>query len=154
MSLPYARTTAEGVCPTARPLPTAALRPGPWWRQLQPVALRARRCGACGRRGRGDARPPGGQVLRIDKAGKTRRIYVKRRDLLRANGLQPRDLRRIDPSLSLTKTAPNITVKEDVLLINLGGVRCAAAAARPPRCRRHGSTAAAGLHGSCTAQAE
>lgn len=76
------------------------------------------RCGA-------DSRSAARQVLRIDRAGKTRRIYVKRRDLLRANGLQPRDLRRIDPSLSITKTAPAITVKENVLLINLGGVRCA-----------------------------
>jgi hypothetical protein len=66
-------------------------------------------------------------VLRIDNAGRTRRIYVKRRDLLRANGLQPRDLRRIDPSQSLTKTSPNITVKENVLLTNLGGVRWGAA---------------------------
>lgn len=64
------------------------------------------------------------QVLRIDTAGRTRRIYVKRRDLLRANGLQPRDLRRIDPSQSLTKTSPSITVKENVMLTNLGGVRC------------------------------
>ena len=64
------------------------------------------------------------QVLRIDSAGRTRRIYVKRRDLLRANGLQPRDLRRIDPSQNLTKTSPNITVKENIMLINLGGVRC------------------------------
>ena len=64
-------------------------------------------------------------MLRIDRAGKGRRIYVKRRDLLRANGLQPRDLRRIDPSLSLTKTSPTITLKENALLINLGGVRCA-----------------------------
>ena len=48
---------------------------------------------------------------------------MKRRDLLRANGLQPRDLRRIDPSQSLTKTSPNITVKENVVLTNLGGVR-------------------------------
>ena len=74
----------------------------------------AQKCWAC--------LPP--QVLRIDTAGRTRRIYVKRRDLLRANGLQPRDLRRIDPSQSLTKTSPNITVKEAVLLTNLGGVRC------------------------------
>ena len=64
------------------------------------------------------------QVLRLDMAGKTRRIYVKRRDLLRAHGLQPRDLRRIDPSLSLTKTSPNIAVKDSVVLLNLGGVRC------------------------------
>lgn len=63
------------------------------------------------------------EVLRVDNSGRKRRIYVKRRDLLRANGLQPRDLRRVDPSLSLTRTAPSITVKESVLLINLGGVR-------------------------------
>ena len=63
-------------------------------------------------------------MLRIDSAGRTRRIYVKRRDLLRANGLQPRDLRRIDPSQNLTKTSPSITVKENIVLINLGGVRC------------------------------
>lgn len=66
------------------------------------------------------------QVLRLDPAGRTRRIYVKRRDLLRGIGLQPRDLRRIDPSLgSLTKPTPNIAVKETALLIHLGGVRCA-----------------------------
>jgi hypothetical protein len=39
------------------------------------------------------------QTLRIDQAGKTRRVYVRRRDLIRAHGLQPRDLRRVDPSL-------------------------------------------------------
>ena len=50
-------------------------------------------------------------------------MYVKRRDLLRANGLQPRDLRRIDPSQGVTKTSPNISIKEHVLVINLGGVR-------------------------------
>ncbi len=64
------------------------------------------------------------QVLKLSSSGKTRRIYVKRRDLLRANHLQPRDIRRIDPSLSLTKTSPNISVKEHCLLVNLGGVRC------------------------------
>lgn len=63
------------------------------------------------------------EVLKLSASGKTRRIYVKRRDLLRANHLQPRDLRRIDPSLSLTKTSPNISVKESCLLVNLGGVR-------------------------------
>ena len=52
-------------------------------------------------------------------------MYVKRRDLLRANGLQPRDLRRIDPSQGVTKTSPNISIKEHVLVINLGGVRWA-----------------------------
>ena len=65
------------------------------------------------------------QVLRISPQGKQRRIYVKRRDLLRSNGLLPRDLRRIDPTLSVTKTSPAISIKEHVLLVNLGGVRCA-----------------------------
>jgi len=64
-------------------------------------------------------------VLRISPQGKQRRIYVKRRDLLRSNGLLPRDLRRIDPTLSVTKTSPAISIKEHVLLVNLGGVRCA-----------------------------
>lgn len=63
-------------------------------------------------------------MLRIDPHGKKRRIYVKRRDMLRSNGLLPRDLRRIDPSLSVTKTSPSISIKEHVLLVNLGGVRC------------------------------
>ena len=63
------------------------------------------------------------QVLRISPQGKQRRIYVKRRDLLRSNGLLPRDLRRIDPTLSVTKTSPAISIKEHVLLVNLGGVR-------------------------------
>lgn len=74
------------------------------------------------------------QVLRIDSAGRTRRIYVKRRDLLRANGLQPRDLRRIDPSQNLTKTSPSITVKENIVLINLGGVRCGPGACMAAPC--------------------
>lgn len=69
------------------------------------------------------------QVLKISKSGKTRKIYVRRRDLLRGHKLQPRDLRRIDPSLSLTKTSPNVTVKESCVLINLGGVRQACACA-------------------------
>ncbi|CAK0763203.1 hypothetical protein CVIRNUC_003034 [Coccomyxa viridis] len=63
------------------------------------------------------------EILRLNTLGKTRRMYVKRRDLLRANGLQPRDLRRIDPSQGVTKTSPNISIKEHVLVINLGGVR-------------------------------
>ena len=65
------------------------------------------------------------QVLRIDKSGKTNKVYIKRRDLLRRNRLLPRDLRRIDPSLSVVKTSPSINIKDHALLINLGGVRCA-----------------------------
>ena len=48
---------------------------------------------------------------------------MRRRDLIRAHGLQPRDLRRVDPSLSPTKTAPSVTIKDECILINIGGVR-------------------------------
>ncbi len=65
------------------------------------------------------------QVLRLDGGGKVRRLYVRRRDLLREYGLQPRDLRRVDPSQDFTKTAPSIAIKENVLLLNLGGIRWA-----------------------------
>ena len=68
----------------------------------------------------------GAQVLRVDRAGKTNKMYIKRRDLLRRNRLLPRDLRRIDPTLSVIKTSPSITIKDHALLVNLGGVRCAA----------------------------
>jgi magnesium transporter len=68
------------------------------------------------------------QVLRLDEAGAVRRLRIKRRDLLREHGLQPRDLRRIDPTIDFTKTSPSITIKEDVLLLNLGGIRCACSA--------------------------
>uniref|UniRef100_A0A383WIT7 Magnesium transporter n=1 Tax=Tetradesmus obliquus TaxID=3088 RepID=A0A383WIT7_TETOB len=63
------------------------------------------------------------EVLRLDEAGAVRRLRIKRRDLLREHGLQPRDLRRIDPTIDFTKTSPSITIKEDVLLLNLGGIR-------------------------------
>eukprot|EP00878_Enallax_costatus_P009886 GHUV01010323.1.p1 GENE.GHUV01010323.1~~GHUV01010323.1.p1 ORF type:complete len:671 (+),score=155.93 GHUV01010323.1:200-2212(+) len=63
------------------------------------------------------------EVLRLDEAGAVRRLRIKRRDLLREYGLQPRDLRRIDPTIDFTKTSPSITIKEDVLLLNLGGIR-------------------------------
>jgi magnesium transporter len=70
------------------------------------------------------------QVLRLDEAGAVRRLRIKRRDLLREHRLQPRDLRRIDPTIDFTKTSPSITIKEDVLLLNLGGIRCGACTAR------------------------
>ncbi|KXZ56683.1 hypothetical protein GPECTOR_1g615 [Gonium pectorale] len=63
------------------------------------------------------------EVLRLDATGRARRFFVRRRDLLREHRLQPRDLRRIDPSIDFTKTSPSITIKENVLLLNLGGVR-------------------------------
>jgi magnesium transporter len=67
------------------------------------------------------ARPQ--QVLRLDEAGAVRRLRIRRRDLLREHQLQPRDLRRIDPSLDIAKASPSITIKEDALLLSLGGVR-------------------------------
>jgi hypothetical protein len=81
------------------------------------------------------------QVLRIDKSGKTNKVYIKRRDLLRRNRLLPRDLRRIDPSLSVVKTSPSINIKDHALLINLGGVRWGH--------RLAPLAAAAGLFGTC-----
>lgn len=63
------------------------------------------------------------ETLRIDQSGRTRRIYVRRRDLVRAHGLQPRDLRRVDPSLTPGRTPPSVTIKDDCVLINVGGVR-------------------------------
>lgn len=44
--------------------------------------------------------------------------------------MQPRDLRRMDPSLSPTKTSPSITVKEECILINIGGLRAVISADR------------------------
>ncbi|GFH13360.1 uncharacterized protein HaLaN_09230, partial [Haematococcus lacustris] len=61
-------------------------------------------------------------VLRLDAAGRTRKFFVRRRDLLREYRMQPRDLRRIDPTIDFTKTSPSITIKENVLLLCLGGV--------------------------------
>lgn len=63
------------------------------------------------------------EVLRVDSSGQVRRVHVRRRDLLREHALQPRDLRRVDPSVDVSKTSPSIAVKENVLLVNLGGVR-------------------------------
>jgi hypothetical protein len=80
-------------------------------------------------------------VLRIDFTGLTYKQELKRRELLRCTGLPARDLRRIDPALSLTTSAPTLLVSDTVLLINLGQVRCGrpvlcqpCAALRPPTC--------------------
>lgn len=63
------------------------------------------------------------EVLRLDQNGKVRQGYARRRDLLREYRLQPRDLRRIDPTVDVNKTPPSITVKENVVLLCMGGVR-------------------------------
>jgi len=63
------------------------------------------------------------EVVRIDRSGKTRRLYLRRRDLIRQFDLLPRDLRRIDPTLSVTRTSPTLMPREKVLLVNVAGVR-------------------------------
>lgn len=70
-------------------------------------------------------------MLRIDARGNTAREELKRRELLRETGLPARDLRRIDPALSLTTSAPTLLVSDTVLLINLGQVRCVARVTEP-----------------------
>lgn len=66
-------------------------------------------------------RPP--QVLRIEKSGHCRRQKLLRRVVLRETGLPARDLRRIDPALSLTTSAPSLRVSDRVLLLNVASVR-------------------------------
>lgn len=66
---------------------------------------------------------PNYEVFKLDIKGKVRRVCVRRRDLLREHRLQPRDLRRIDPSVDFAKPSPSITIKENVILLNLGGIR-------------------------------
>lgn len=73
---------------------------------------------------------PNYEVLKLDNLGKVRRVCVRRRDLLREYRLQPRDLRRIDPSIDHAKPSPSITIKENVLLLNLGGIRAIVAASK------------------------
>eukprot|EP00210_Caulerpa_lentillifera_P009143 g8717.t1 len=64
------------------------------------------------------------EVIRLDSQGRNRRIYVKRRDLLRAHGLKPRDLRRIDPVWDKPQSAHSIVIKDSAFLVSLFGVRC------------------------------
>lgn len=64
------------------------------------------------------------EVLRVDNAGQHRRIYVKRRDLVRTHGLKPRDLRRIDPFWDRPQWAHSIVIKDSAFLVSLLGLRC------------------------------
>lgn len=68
--------------------------------------------------------PCSAQVLRLDKNGRARQVFARRRDLCKEHRLQPRDLRRIDPSVDVSKMPPSITIKDNVILLCLGGVRC------------------------------
>lgn len=69
-------------------------------------------------------------MTQVDEVGRVRSMFVKRRDLLREHNLQPRDLRRIDPSLELSKASPSLTIKDNCLLINMGGIRAIVTAHR------------------------
>ena len=77
--------------------------------------------------------------MRIVSSGRATKLYLKRRDLLRSFALAPRDLRRIDPHLSFTRSSPVLTIKDNVLLVQLSGVRliitAQSALLLDPRCR-------------------
>lgn len=59
----------------------------------------------------------------MDNTGKCFSMFVKRKDMLRAYGLVPRDIRRIDPALDKAHSTETIVIKEKAVLLNLGGVR-------------------------------
>lgn len=63
------------------------------------------------------------QVLRLDRSGRARASFTRRRDLLREYKLLPRDLRRIDPAVEGSRTPASIITKDNVILMCLGGVR-------------------------------
>ena len=65
------------------------------------------------------------EVIHMDAAGKSRRVFIRKKDLLRTHQLQTRDLRRVDPSLGQAKNSPSLVIRGNgsVLLMNLGGVR-------------------------------
>uniref|UniRef100_A0A7S0WIG7 Magnesium transporter n=1 Tax=Pyramimonas obovata TaxID=1411642 RepID=A0A7S0WIG7_9CHLO len=64
-------------------------------------------------------------IVEVNKAGSMDVQRVARRQLLQRTHLQPRDLRRIDPFLSLTTTAPVIVVLGNALLVHVGAIRLA-----------------------------
>eukprot|EP00238_Polyblepharides_amylifera_P008239 CAMPEP_0196585886 /NCGR_PEP_ID=MMETSP1081-20130531/52421_1 /TAXON_ID=36882 /ORGANISM="Pyramimonas amylifera, Strain CCMP720" /LENGTH=418 /DNA_ID=CAMNT_0041907583 /DNA_START=252 /DNA_END=1508 /DNA_ORIENTATION=+ len=57
--------------------------------------------------------------------GSNTRLLLPRRDLLNSTGLTPRDLRRIDPLLSLTSSSPVIVIRDTFLLIHVSAIRLA-----------------------------
>ena len=63
------------------------------------------------------------EVLRVSHSGRASSIVLSKKDILRHLGVAPRDLRRVDPSLSLTTTPPALLVRDKALLLNLGSVR-------------------------------
>lgn len=79
------------------------------------------------------------QCVRIIPTGRATKLFLKRRDLLREFRLAPRDLRQIDPHLSFTRSSPVLSIKDNVLLVQLSGVRIIITAQTAllldPRCR-------------------
>jgi len=67
------------------------------------------------------------EVVRIDSMPDMSFVETEqrlsRRTLLRLSGLRPRDLRRVDPSLSLSTAGPDISTRENMMLINIGDVK-------------------------------
>ena len=59
----------------------------------------------------------------IDKKGNVRKLYLKRRDILRIYKLHPRDYRRIDGISPISKQTLTLHAAKNVLLVNLGGIR-------------------------------
>ncbi|BFI17268.1 magnesium transporter [Marchantia polymorpha subsp. ruderalis] len=72
------------------------------------------------------AKEPVYEVIEINRLGKALKKLVSRRQLLRTSGLRLRDLRRVDPSLWVTNSAPALLVREQAILLNLGSLRAIA----------------------------
>ncbi|KAG6541962.1 hypothetical protein Mapa_016598 [Marchantia paleacea] len=72
------------------------------------------------------AKEPVYEVIEINRLGKAVKKLVSRRQLLRTSGLRLRDLRRVDPSLWVTNSAPALLVREQAILLNLGSLRAIA----------------------------
>ena len=63
------------------------------------------------------------EVLWVEHSGVRKRRFVKRKEILRQQRLQARDLRRVDSSLGGAKDQPSLVLREQCMLINLGGVK-------------------------------
>ncbi|KAL3692175.1 hypothetical protein R1sor_005826 [Riccia sorocarpa] len=73
------------------------------------------------------AKEPVYEVIEINRNGIAVQKLVSRRQLLRTKGgLRLRDLRRVDPSLWVTNSAPALLVRDQAILLNLGSLRAIA----------------------------
>jgi len=71
-------------------------------------------------RGATSGRIPMYDVIWMEEDGAMRKQQIVRRQLLRATGLQPRELRRIDPAMTLTTSAPTLVVLQHAVLLHAG----------------------------------